>query len=140
LPLVLFSNFFGTLGLSVFSEVKLNQFSNLIIGFQILRILILSPIFLSAKRMSKYSLILAVLFLGMLLSFLPAEAWAQCAMCKVTAEKGLAEGGKIGAGLNSGILYLASIPYLVFGTMAFLWYKNSKKEASKKVRRLNLPN
>lgn len=53
----------------------------------------------------------------LLLILLPAEAWAQgCAMCKATVEsQDKAFGGPqaIGQGLNSGILYLMAVPYLL---------------------------
>jgi hypothetical protein len=39
---------------------------------------------------------------------------AQCAMCRVTAEQAAAENGGIAEGLNSGIVYLMFLPYLLF--------------------------
>jgi high-affinity nickel permease len=56
------------------------------------------------------------------------QAIAQCAMCRASVETNLAEGGNsIGAGINTGILYLLVMPYLIIMIVAFLWYKNSKK-------------
>jgi hypothetical protein len=62
-----------------------------------------------------------VLLLVMAVAFLtPAELLAQgCAMCKAVVESG--EGGgrifggeqSVGRGLNSGILYLMAVPYLL---------------------------
>ena len=47
-------------------------------------------------------------------------AAAQCAMCKATVESNIENGGKtVGRGLNSGILYLMSVPYLVLGGIGF---------------------
>jgi len=34
--------------------------------------------------------------------------------------------------LNSGILYLMCIPYIMAGIIAYNWYKNSKKERERK--------
>jgi hypothetical protein len=51
---------------------------------------------------------------------------AQCAMCKLSAETNLQNGGTEGKGLNAGILYLLSLPYLLFCTFAFIWWKKKK--------------
>ncbi len=44
------------------------------------------------------------------------SAWgqAQCAMCRVTAEQASADNGGIAEGLNTGIVYLMFLPYLLF--------------------------
>ena len=44
----------------------------------------------------------------------------QCAMCKATAESDHVAN----KGLNNGIMYLLSIPYVLMGTVGFLWFKN----------------
>lgn len=54
---------------------------------------------------------------------------AQCPMCRATAETNLANGGTEGAGLNNGILYLLGMPYLLIGTIAFLWWRNRRRGA-----------
>jgi hypothetical protein len=62
-------------------------------------------------------------------------AQAQCAMCKATVEKGESTKAPIEQrtkGLNNGILYMMSIPYILAGTIAFFWYRNSKKERERK--------
>ena len=53
---------------------------------------------------------------------------AQCSMCRRVAESNLEGGDKKGRGLNTGILYLMSIPYLMGGVGVFIWWKNSKKK------------
>jgi hypothetical protein len=54
---------------------------------------------------------------------------AQCAMCRASVETNLSEGrGAIGTGLNFGILYLLSAPYLLVGGLIFLWFRVGKKE------------
>lgn len=58
-------------------------------------------------------------------------AEAQCAMCKTAKEKNTAGKGK---GLNTGIVYLMSIPYLAVGGLAFLWYRSSKKEKADRAK------
>lgn len=51
---------------------------------------------------------------------------AQCVMCKMPAESNLSNGGDAGRGLNVGILYILLTPYVVVGTLAFLWWKNRR--------------
>ncbi len=56
-------------------------------------------------------------------------AMAQCSMCKVTAESSIEDGkSSIALGLNTGILYLASFPYLLIGILIFLWYRRYKRK------------
>jgi hypothetical protein len=44
-------------------------------------------------------------------------------MCKTTAESDLTNGGSIANGLNTGILYLMAVPYLVLMTGAYFFFK-----------------
>jgi hypothetical protein len=39
---------------------------------------------------------------------------AQCAMCRATAEQASADNNGIAEGLNTGIVYLMFLPYLLF--------------------------
>jgi hypothetical protein len=48
---------------------------------------------------------------------------AQCSICTKTAQQ---LGEKPAQGLNSGILYLAFIPFAIAGFIAFRWRKNNK--------------
>ena len=57
----------------------------------------------------------------------PTSGWAQCAMCKATAETNQAGGGSDAEGLNAGIVYLMAMPYVLMGTVGFLWYRSAKK-------------
>jgi hypothetical protein len=58
---------------------------------------------------------------------------AQCAMCRSTIENNYSNGNPgIAAGINTGILYLLSMPYLAIIIIGYLWYKSSKN-ASKKL-------
>tara|TARA_B100001758_G_C18395902_1_gene605892 strand:- start:85 stop:330 length:246 start_codon:yes stop_codon:yes gene_type:complete len=55
---------------------------------------------------------------------------AQCAMCKAVVETNLENGGKQGAGLNDGILYLMAMPYIaifLFAIAYYLIYKRKEK-------------
>ena len=58
----------------------------------------------------------------------PTIAEAQCPMCKMAAESNLNAGGSSGQGLNNGILYMLATPYVIIGTIAFIWWRNRRKE------------
>ena len=75
--------------------------------------------------MKKRALIVVVV-LFIIVSFVP-DIMAQCPMCRLTAETNLQEGGGAGRGLNKGILYLLSMPYLIFGFLGYTWYRNRKR-------------
>lgn len=70
------------------------------------------------------SLVLIVLI------FSNQELVSQCPMCKMSAETNLKNGGSEGKGLNQGILYMLSLPYLLVATLGFLWWKNKRKFTS----------
>ncbi|GAB3306704.1 hypothetical protein GCM10027348_37620 [Hymenobacter tenuis] len=73
------------------------------------------------------------LLLGVLLSALPLNVQAQCTMCKTQVEASRQEkDGYDTTGLNKGILYLMTIPYVLIGTVGYFWYRHSqqKKKAS----------
>lgn len=57
---------------------------------------------------------------------LPEVMEAQCPMCRIAAESNLKNGGTAGSGLNAGILYMLATPYLVIGTIGFIWWKNNR--------------
>ncbi|HKG05734.1 MAG TPA: hypothetical protein VKB19_04715 [Pedobacter sp.] len=54
---------------------------------------------------------------------------AQCAMCTVSAEQSVKNGNTQGKGLNSGILYLLAIPYLMISGIGVLWYLKYRKKS-----------
>lgn len=73
------------------------------------------------------SLILVLLFFG-----LQVASFAQCAMCRASVENNVSNGDtSIGAGLNSGILYLFVMPYLLAAIIGYLWFKSAKKKKAK---------
>ncbi|KAA9338258.1 hypothetical protein F0P96_05290 [Hymenobacter busanensis] len=62
------------------------------------------------------------------LSTAPQLAAAQCAMCKTNVESGRTSEEKAYdfSGLNSGILYLMAVPYVLIGSVGYFWYRNSQ--------------
>lgn len=61
------------------------------------------------------------IFLAFFLLLSPVDLSAQCAMCKSAAESSMKSNpNSIARGLNSGILYLMAIPYVL---IAFLFRK-----------------
>ena len=65
-----------------------------------------------------------IIFIGVI----AIDVSAQCPMCRMAAESNLENGGTAGTGLNTGILYMLSLPYLLVGVIAFIWYKNRKTD------------
>ncbi len=59
--------------------------------------------------------------------FMYTTAQGQCAMCKAAAESNGNAGDSMAAGLNSGILYLMFIPYVLILVIAVLIYRHKKK-------------
>ena len=60
-------------------------------------------------------------------ALLSIDAPAQCAMCRSTLENNYSSGNPgIGAGINTGILYLLSMPYLAVLIIGYLWFKSSR--------------
>ena len=75
--------------------------------------------------MRKISVIFGVV--GMLV-FTSMDAFAQCAMCRGSVESSMGNGrNNVGVGLNTGIVYLFVMPYLLVAVIGYLWYRNSKK-------------
>ncbi len=62
------------------------------------------------------------------------DLMAQCAMCRGTVESTVSNGRSIIASdLNLGILYLLVAPYLIVASIAYLWYRNSKREHGRRL-------
>lgn len=72
--------------------------------------------------------VLAIIF-TISVVFSSNTAKAQCAMCSANAEMGVKNGNTQGKGLNTGILYLLAIPYLLITGVGVLWYVNYRKKA-----------
>ncbi|MBB6612180.1 hypothetical protein H7F15_14110 [Pontibacter sp. Tf4] len=83
------------------------------------------------KLLLKHILTIA-LVAGLIISF-SAPAYSQCAMCRATVESNVGTGSssdsnEVGSGLNTGILYLMAIPYILVGTIGFMWYRSHKMQ------------
>lgn len=72
----------------------------------------------------KITLVLFIFIVSMLL--FTHDMYAQCPMCRMAAESNLAHGGSEGKGLNKGILYMLSVPYLLVSIGGFIWWRNNK--------------
>jgi hypothetical protein len=66
--------------------------------------------------------VLYTIMLVCILSLLAAPVVAQCSICTRTAAQ---MGEKPAKGLNSGILYLAFVPFAVVGFIGYRWWKNN---------------
>jgi hypothetical protein len=67
---------------------------------------------------------------GLLILFLmnAGDAMAQCAMCRGSVESSMGNGrNNVGVGLNTGIMFLFVMPYLLVAIIGYLWYRNSKR-------------
>jgi hypothetical protein len=69
-----------------------------------------------------------------------SSAWAQCAMCKTVIENNISEGSNLANGLNMGITYLATMPYLAVMAIVFLLYRASKKRQRENMLKFGLRN
>jgi len=76
------------------------------------------------KYINKIVFILLLLFTVQMVA--PTVMQAQCPMCRMSAEKDLVNGGGTSRGLNKGILYLLSVPYLMIGTIGYLFWRNRR--------------
>jgi hypothetical protein len=61
--------------------------------------------------------------------FFKVDLYSQCPMCKMAAESNMKGGGMAGQGLNTGILYLLALPYLVVTVLAYKWWRSRKSES-----------
>ncbi len=79
-----------------------------------------------------------LLLLALLTLTAPRAQGQGCSMCKTQTNSG--EDGRLtkyrGQGINTGILYLAAVPYIAGGLLGLMWYRNRKRlkaEAALKV-------
>lgn len=67
---------------------------------------------------------------------LSIDSAAQCAMCRTQLENNFSNGDVgIAAGINTGILYLLSLPYLAVALIGYFWYRSSKKNHEESEKR-----
>lgn len=56
-------------------------------------------------------------------------ALSQCSMCRAVAESGHKQDpNKVAKGLNNGILYLLSMPYILGGVAYIIWRRNKSRQ------------
>lgn len=69
-----------------------------------------------------------ILFAVVALVFLfPETAEAQCAMCRAALES--ADDQSQAEGINNGIVYLMSIPYILFGIAVAVYFSRFRKKS-----------
>jgi len=68
--------------------------------------------------------IILILFFFLATVSLTQYANAQCSLCTKTAQQ---LGEKPAQGLNSGILYLMFMPFIIVGIIGYRWWKNNKE-------------
>lgn len=80
------------------------------------------------KKTSK--LIVFIFLLVALVAFTDMSVSAQCALCRSSVESNRSDEklSKFGNGLNRGILFLMAVPYVLVGTVGFLWYRSNRKK------------
>lgn len=74
------------------------------------------------------SIVRVICIVTFLICVAQIEMLGQCPMCRMASESNLANGGTAGKGLNTGILYMLAMPYVLIGVISFLWLKNRKKD------------
>ncbi len=75
----------------------------------------------------KIGVVLGLLVL--IFCLLSNDLQAQCPMCRMSAESNLKNGGTDGRGLNTGILYMLAMPYMLVAAIGFWWYRNRRSNA-----------
>lgn len=75
--------------------------------------------------MKKTILLLTLALAGL---FAVSDVAAQCPMCKTALKSNQTgkKGATVGNGINKGILFLLSAPYLLIGAAGFAWYRYQK--------------
>ena len=76
----------------------------------------------------QFQISLFALVLGFLVALAPIGARAQCVMCKSQVEAAKQERDDYDvSGLNKGIVYMMSIPYVLMGAIGYFWYRRSNE-------------
>jgi len=78
----------------------------------------------------KKALFIFILFISVFAGAASNTASAQCAMCTINAEQGVKNGNTQAKGINSGVIYLMVIPYLLIAGLGVLWYKKFRSQRS----------
>ncbi|GAC1374812.1 MAG: hypothetical protein NVS3B25_19700 [Hymenobacter sp.] len=70
--------------------------------------------------------------LSVMLVMAPFSGRAQCVMCKAQVEAARQERDDYDvAGLNKGIVYMMTIPYILMGAVGFFWYRRTHPKGAK---------
>ncbi len=97
-------------------------------------------VFYKLNPMKKFRIFFVSLSVALFSLLTSLEGMAQCAMCAATVESNISDGSSsIGAGLNKGILYLVTFPYLIFIVIAYFWYRSSKENYEKRIKTTGYP-
>lgn len=83
---------------------------------------------MKSKRFFR-AVVSGVLFVCLVFIVATPEVLAQCPMCRMSAESNLQNGGTMGQGLNTGILYMLAMPYLLVGAIGYWWWRNRRKSS-----------
>ena len=85
------------------------------------------------KTVKKYILLLVIFILQSVIY--NTDSYAQCAMCKAVVESNMeGNANAVGSGLNTGILYLMAMPYIIAIVAGFYWYRSQKLSARKQIQ------
>ena len=77
----------------------------------------------------KKNIFIFLAFFLVLFFWSSSELIAQCAICKAVVKAGSEDNAaSVGTTLNSAILYLMSIPYILAGIGGYFWWKNNRAE------------
>ena len=68
--------------------------------------------------------LIVILLFFLMAGFFTQPVAAQCSLCTKTAQQ---LGEKPAQGLNSGILYLMFMPFILVGFIGYRWWKNNKE-------------
>ncbi|HEY0175547.1 MAG TPA: hypothetical protein VGC08_04155 [Pedobacter sp.] len=80
----------------------------------------------------KKAFFIFILFISVSVGTGITTASAQCAMCTINAEQGVKNGNTQAKGINSGVMYLMAIPYLMIIGLGVLWYKKYRSADTSK--------
>jgi len=73
------------------------------------------------------------LLVGVPLSVAPLAVQAQCVMCKTQVESARQERDDYDVGgLNKGIVYMMTVPYILMGAVGYFWYRRTHPKAAPK--------
>ena len=73
-----------------------------------------------------------LLVLVMILTLAPLASQAQCVMCGSQVEAARQERDDYDvSGLNRGIVYMMTVPYLLMGAVGYFWYRRTHPKKPK---------